>query len=62
MRQSQPPQRRCLLCGKVQGNHKSLSLACPVGMKTRVGYIHFHAKQFWTRPPDEMPQQGEFTL
>lgn len=34
---------KCANCGKEKGYHKGITLHCPVGLKTRVGYLHYHA-------------------
>jgi len=39
---------RCSLCHKTKGDHKAVSLHCPVGMKTRVGYVQFSATDTYT--------------
>lgn len=35
----------CIHCRRHRDNHKALTLHCPVGLRTRVGYIHFHDTQ-----------------
>lgn len=35
-------EQKCKHCGKGKGVHKAQSLHCPVGMRTRVGYVQFH--------------------
>lgn len=32
---------KCANCGKDRGDHKAVTLSCPVGDKTRVGYCGF---------------------
>lgn len=39
------PAPRCKNCGKDKGNHKSITMHCPVGLKGRVGYCQFSATQ-----------------
>jgi len=41
-------QVRCALCRKPKGIHKAVTLHCPVGMKTRVGYVQFSATETYT--------------
>ena len=32
---------KCKNCGKEKGLHQAKTLACPVGRKTKIGYISF---------------------
>lgn len=36
---------KCVHCGKPKGEHKATTFHCPVGRRTRIGQIHFHAMQ-----------------
>lgn len=31
----------CKHCGHTKDNHNGMTRACPVGRKTRIGYIHY---------------------
>lgn len=33
--------QKCINCKKEKGLHKSNTYNCPIGLKTRIGYIHF---------------------
>jgi hypothetical protein len=37
----------CKNCGKAKGHHKAIGLNCPVGERSRVGYILFHNINFF---------------
>lgn len=39
-----PP--KCSLCGKKRGEHKALTLHCPIGKKKQ--YAHFHLTEVYT--------------
>jgi len=39
---------RCSLCRKEKGRHQSGTLHCPVGPKTRVGYVQFSVTDKYT--------------
>jgi hypothetical protein len=36
---------KCKNCGKIKGEHKGGTLNCPVGRKTRIGYLVYHSTQ-----------------
>lgn len=36
---------RCKHCGKPRGYHQAVTLKCPIGPRTRVGYIGFCREQ-----------------
>ncbi len=40
-------QDKCVHCKKAKGQHHAQSFACPVGSKTRIGYIHYSKKTRW---------------
>jgi hypothetical protein len=45
---------KCKHCGKSRGNHQSSTGLCPVGRRSRVGYISFHGSNvFEPRKPRE---------
>jgi hypothetical protein len=33
---------RCGICGKARGNHKSGTLNCPIGGRSRIGHTSYH--------------------
>lgn len=35
----------CGLCRHSKGEHRNHSLNCPIGLRTRIGHIHFHPTQ-----------------
>jgi hypothetical protein len=35
---------KCKVCGRCKGYHKSGTFNCPIGMRSRVGYLNFHPK------------------
>ena len=37
----------CKHCGKKWEYHNAISGACPIGLKTRIGYIQYHAKKIF---------------
>ncbi len=41
---TKPP--KCVHCGKERGLHKAVTLHCPAGMKTRIGYTSFGLTTF----------------
>lgn len=49
---------RCVLCKKAKGEHKAGTLHCPVGMKTRVGYVQYSATAVYT-PNNNLSISGE---
>lgn len=34
--------KKCKHCGKTRGEHNATNNACPMGKKTRIGYIGYH--------------------
>jgi hypothetical protein len=45
---------RCGICGKARGDHKSETLNCPIGSRTRAGYIQFSMRKHYTQHPDNI--------
>jgi hypothetical protein len=41
---------RCLLCKHRRGEHKALTLNCPMGKKTRIGWTTFNRNQVYEPP------------
>jgi hypothetical protein len=39
-------QQKCKLCGKERGKHKAVTLQCPIGMKSRIGYTSYSNQIF----------------
>jgi hypothetical protein len=39
---------RCAICRKEKGKHLAVTLHCPVGIKTRVGYVQFSTTECYT--------------
>jgi hypothetical protein len=35
------PPPKCIHCKKTEGEHNAKTRECPVGLKTRIGYIRF---------------------
>ena len=52
---------KCKLCKKTKGEHKNGTLGCPIGSKTKIGYLHFSDKDFFI-PSEKQPKQPEFLL
>lgn len=42
---------KCIHCGKKKGNHKAISLNCPVGLKTRIGYLMYDKNKIFEPKP-----------
>jgi hypothetical protein len=47
-----PPPALCKNCGKRKYDHKAITLNCPVGSKTKIGYTSYH--------PDRVYKPGKF--
>lgn len=52
---------KCKICGKKRGNHKAITLNCPMGRKSRIGYIMFSDKDVFV-PSDKEPKPPKFVL
>ena len=46
-----PMDALCANCGRTRGNHRNSDKACPVGQRTRIGYIHFSEDMSWLAKP-----------
>lgn len=47
----------CVHCSKERGNHKAVSLHCPDGPRTRIGYLKYHAENTFT-PAERKDREG----
>lgn len=52
---------RCKHCKKARGNHQAKTRMCPIGKKTRIGYIHYNDKQVF-EPMEDKDGNNEFFL
>jgi len=39
---------KCIHCKKYKGMHKAITLQCPDGMKTQIGYLSYHPTNKFT--------------
>jgi len=56
---------KCLLCKRPRGNHRAKTDECPMGKKSRIGYLSFGPGVFTPNPADatkEAPPIKEFLL
>lgn len=37
--------KKCKNCGKIKGEHLAGTLNCPIGTKTKIGYLMYHPTQ-----------------
>lgn len=49
------PRVKCARCGKPRGQHKAITLHCPWGMKTRIGYTSYEKDQVFEMRDNHVP-------
>jgi hypothetical protein len=37
---------KCALCGRAKNQHRAVSLECPAGKRTPIGYVEFGSQRF----------------
>lgn len=52
----------CKHCKKQRGYHQAKTLSCPVGSKTRIGYITFHPTQVFEARKSRKKKDKPFEL
>ena len=49
---------KCAQCGRAKNQHRAVSLECPKGRRTPIGYVEFGPQRFTAQPdPARSPSQ-----